>query len=237
MSSRKFELGPKDIVFLVMGPTGAGKSTFINIAFGEDVAEVGHTTTSCTKKPLPIIVDPIPDCPKLEGYRLVLLDTPGFDDTYAQDEEHSKRIAEWLSASRRGGALVGGVLHLHDITAKKCNDTAHRNLPRSSTSTWCNDLKKTLIVTTNWPSCSDAFLEKREQEMKEEHWKTLIDNGLQVWRFQGNYSSAWRVINSLIHRINVSAPSPSSTRRTEINLGPKDIIFPIIGPTGAGKIH
>jgi hypothetical protein len=48
---------------------------------------------------LPIVVDPIPNCPALKGYRLVLLDTPGFDDTHKEDVEILERIAKWLEAS------------------------------------------------------------------------------------------------------------------------------------------
>jgi hypothetical protein len=66
---------------------------------GEDITNVGHSTTSCTKHPLPIIIDPIPECPQLSGYRLVLLDTPGFGDTHEQDVEILKRIAKWLEGS------------------------------------------------------------------------------------------------------------------------------------------
>jgi len=47
---------------------------------------------------LPIIIDPIPNCPKLKGYRLVLLDMPGFDNTHEEDVEILKRIAKRLEA-------------------------------------------------------------------------------------------------------------------------------------------
>jgi predicted GTPase len=45
---------------------------------------------------LPIFVDPIPNRPELEGYRLVLLDGPGFNDAYQEDEKILKLISEWL---------------------------------------------------------------------------------------------------------------------------------------------
>ncbi|KIM39590.1 hypothetical protein M413DRAFT_193656 [Hebeloma cylindrosporum] len=233
MSSKEIKLSPKDIVFAIIGRTGAGKSTFINTAVGQNVTEVGETCTSCTERPLPIIIDPIPNYPALKGYRLVLLDTPGFDhsDGPEQDVKNLERIAEWLDVSQRAGALVGGVLYLYDITIKQFNATERRNLAKPSTSAWCNDMRKTVIVTTNWPSCSDPILEKREQEMKDEHWKTLIEAGLQVRRFQGDSSSAWRVIDSLLDGINASPPISRKGRE----IGPKDIVFPVMGPTGAGK--
>jgi len=59
-------------------------------------------------------------------------------------------------------------------------------------------MRKTVLVTTNWPSDSDALLERREEEMKGEHWKGLIGNGLQVRRFHRDKSSAWNIINHLL---------------------------------------
>jgi hypothetical protein len=59
-------------------------------------------------------------------------------------------------------------------------------------------MRKTVLVTTNWPLDRDAVLEQRETEMKGEHWKTLIEKGLQVHRFHRDKSSAWNIINHLL---------------------------------------
>jgi hypothetical protein len=59
--------------------------------------KVGGNTTSCTTEPCAAYVIPIPHFPDLEGHRLVLLDTPGFDVTFRDDGYNLKRIAEWLA--------------------------------------------------------------------------------------------------------------------------------------------
>ena len=56
---------------------------------------VGHGLTSCTSKLQYEIVNP----PPLKGYRVIIVDTPGFDDTYVDDEEILRRIAVWLASS------------------------------------------------------------------------------------------------------------------------------------------
>jgi len=132
------------------------------------------------------------------------------------------------SQSRRNGALVGGVLHLYDITTKRFNAKARQNLRKPSTSAWCDDMRKTVIVTTNWPSNPDEYLYQREKEMKEKHWQTLIENGLQVWRFLGDYTSAWDVINSLLHHVDLSPTSKLPINGKEIKLGRQDIVFPLV---------
>jgi hypothetical protein len=62
---------------------------------------VGHDTLSCTSKLIAATVDSsnLSAQPSLSGRRVVLVDTPGFDDTYHDDSEILKRIAEWLKLS------------------------------------------------------------------------------------------------------------------------------------------
>ena len=57
---------------------------------------VGHDMTSCTSKLQYEIVD---NPPPLKGHRVIIVDTPGFDDTYVNDEEILRRIAVWLASS------------------------------------------------------------------------------------------------------------------------------------------
>ena len=60
---------------------------------------VGHDIGSCTTDVARIVVDPIPGFPRLKGHRLVLLDTPGFNDTLVDDVVILKRIVAWLADS------------------------------------------------------------------------------------------------------------------------------------------
>jgi hypothetical protein len=55
---------------------------------------VGHGITSCTSKLEAAPVDP-GLLPVQEG-RVVIVDTPGFDDSVHDDSEILRRIAEWL---------------------------------------------------------------------------------------------------------------------------------------------
>jgi len=196
--SSKASKNLKDIVIPVLGPTGSGKSTFINHVVGSEQTKVGNRTTSCTTKPKPVYVDPIPDFPALKGYRLVLLDTPGFDDTYKSDVEILKPIVAWLADSRRRGALIGGVLYLHDISVKRFNSTACQNL-RTFTHLCGDDcMKKTVLVTTNWGLGTNDEFHSRESEMKAKHWTPIIQTGGEVRSFLRNQESAWDIITTLL---------------------------------------
>ena len=57
---------------------------------------IGHDMLSCTS----ILQYEIVDNPHpLEGHRVIIVDTPGFDDTYMDDAEILRRIGVWLASS------------------------------------------------------------------------------------------------------------------------------------------
>ena len=103
---------------------------------------------------------------------------------------------------------------------------------------------KTVLVTTNWPSHRDEVLEQRQKEMKDKHWKRLVEKGLDIRRFQQNRSSAWEIINLLLQRNNADngldlqirpglrTPTPMvppSSSRAQVNISNgKDIIIPYV---------
>jgi len=58
--------------------------------------KVGHDLKSCTAELQPVVIASSQH-PELGGQRLVIVDTPGFDDTYVPDSEILRRIALWLA--------------------------------------------------------------------------------------------------------------------------------------------
>lgn len=77
----------KDQAFVaVLGPTGSGKSSFINQCIGSNVADSGSRLYSITQKPSTYTM-------MLEGKTVHLIDTPGFDDTYVSDIDRLQELA------------------------------------------------------------------------------------------------------------------------------------------------
>ena len=57
---------------------------------------VGHDLSSCTSALQYAVID---NPPPLKDHRVIIVDTPGFDDTYEDDVEILRRIAVWLASS------------------------------------------------------------------------------------------------------------------------------------------
>jgi predicted GTPase len=73
-----------------MGATGSGKTSFVNLASGSDF-RVGGGLKSCTS--VVQVSKPI----ELDDRRIVLVDTPGFDDTNRSDTEILRIISHYLA--------------------------------------------------------------------------------------------------------------------------------------------
>ncbi|KAK7462165.1 hypothetical protein VKT23_007768 [Stygiomarasmius scandens] len=230
-----------DIVIPIMGATGAGKSTFINYILGEDRMEVGHHLTSCTEVLAPTVVIPQKLPRNLKDHRVVIVDTPGFDDTHAEDVEILRRIATWLEKSYRKQMVLGGVIYLHDISQDRFTGTARRNLTMFNHLCGDASLKKVILVTTKWEKFHHIqHAERRETELKEIHWKYMMEHGTEVCRFMTRQSreegrkSAWEIIDATLRR--VSGEKKESRKKTGLQIQ-KELVehYKMIPQTEAGK--
>ncbi|KAG1740794.1 P-loop containing nucleoside triphosphate hydrolase protein [Suillus paluster] len=185
---------PDDIIVPVMGPTGVGKSTFINTAVGEVVTPVGHDLMSCTTK----IQYAFCPCPGDPSRRLVLVDTPGFDNTFLSDTEILRRIAVWLASSYGVDMKLAGVLYLYDICQARMLSTSRRNLDMFRRLCGENAEMNVILVTTKWGEVNKDVGERREQQLKSSFWKDMVAYGSQAVQFDGSHASAWNVMQPIL---------------------------------------
>ncbi|CAJ2505077.1 Uu.00g124710.m01.CDS01 [Anthostomella pinea] len=102
----------------VFGMTGAGKTSFINKATGAQL-EVGGSGNSCTK-------DVQYGETTVNAKKVLLLDTPGFDDSGGRDADIFVEISKWLAVAEASGTSVDGVIIMQPINKPRVTDSEQK---------------------------------------------------------------------------------------------------------------
>lgn len=136
------------------------------------------------------------------GYNIVLVDTPGFDDTYRSDRDILQSLVEWLTRIYKEGTKLSGILYLHRITDVRMQGSATRNLRvfRDLCGEAC--FSNVLLCTTFWDTAAEteSSLEARLTELcqNEEFWGGMIANGSRVCKGPVTRAAAISMIYELI---------------------------------------
>ncbi|KAJ3574198.1 hypothetical protein NP233_g1941 [Leucocoprinus birnbaumii] len=192
------EIEQSDIIIAVVGQSGVGKSTFINIAAGKDILPVNNRL-----KPEPSEVRHI-ECTDSARYgdrRVVFVDTPGFDSE--RDEKKVEKEAEAMDDFSRK-ARISGILYLHRITDPKLTDPPAQRLARLKS--LCEDSvggfpSRVILVTTMWECLPSSNVGEGRQEELQKYWDTYMPRGKApstVQRFQQSSDNAWAIVFALL---------------------------------------
>jgi len=187
-----------DIVIPVMGPTGVGKSTFINALLGSPQMQVGHDLKSCTNNLQHAYINDIPKRPTFKGRRIVIVDTPGFDDTYSDDGEILRRISVWLASSYDADMTLGGVIYLHDISQTRMLGTTRKNFDMFRKLCGDGAAASVILGTTKWGEVHSEVGERREGQLINTYWREMTDRKSRVRRFDNTHKSAWDIVYCIL---------------------------------------
>ncbi|KAF8551123.1 hypothetical protein OG21DRAFT_1513159 [Imleria badia] len=182
------------VAIAVIGVTGSGKSTFINLASGSNLP-VGTSLRSCTTTMESSKFS-------LDGRTVMLIDTPGFDDATPSVLEVLKSISDHFSGLYSQGIKLAGVIYMHCITEDRMRDTSRHNFRMFSK--FCGDtsLRDVLIVANKWPGNENNDGEARDQEspVNDEFFWPAIDKGARMLCHDGSQASAHAVVRHFLHR-------------------------------------
>jgi hypothetical protein len=135
---------------------------------------------------------------KIGGTKVILIDTPGFDDPRQTDSQILEKISRLLSAMYHLKVNLKGVIYLHRITDVR--------FPRSAVKTLdifkeiCGEiaLKNVVLATTRWKGVKERDGVQRELNLCEHFWKDMLDKGSRMVRYHGDGDSAKGIIAGLI---------------------------------------
>lgn len=200
-----------DLIVAIMGPTGSGKSTFINALIGREVASVGDDLESHTAQigHFAFFDSNFPD------RRIIVIDTPGLDDIRTDDREILGRISAWLTRSYGAKTKLAGVVYLHDIHHDQMHVT-RKELSMIEGLCGLEGVMKVVLATTMWGDVTPEAGIRREHILRAKYWKYMLDRGSTMARFDGTQRSAQDIVNSVLARSKRSAtldqpPAPRIT--------------------------
>lgn len=173
-----------------MGPSGSGKSSFINKAVGSDVAGVGHRLFPFTSG---IKTTRITNDSKLSN--VVLVDTRSFDDTENSGARILREVSDWLNEACQTNILLSAILCFHRISDNRVaanHITADPLKHLSMFRKLCGNEPESRIVltTTMWDEVQETVGKNRLVELESTHWKTMIERGSTTFRYWNTQESA-----------------------------------------------
>jgi uncharacterized protein Yka (UPF0111/DUF47 family) len=187
----------RDEIFIaVMGRSGAGKSSFINLASNSSL-KIGEGLESCTESvemSEPFQLEP-------NGRHIRLIDTPGFDDSFKSDADILNTIATFLvDEYKEKKRKLSGIIYFHRISDVRMGASSRRNFVMFQKLCGPAFLANVVLATTRWSEVNPAVGEARENELKTKaaFFKSIIDMGSPVMRYENSFESARNILGHLV---------------------------------------
>ncbi|KAG8853233.1 hypothetical protein FRB91_005199 [Serendipita sp. 411] len=193
-------------VIIVMGPTGSGKSTFIDYAIGGNGEGIGHGIKSRTNE-ITTYKKTLGDTPRT----ITFVDTPGVDD--ASDFGNLGTVAEYCGNIRKSGHRLSKILYLHRISDNRVTTSPVETLKLFAHLLGNHDIPAVIIVTTMWSIVQVHIGQDRLIELKSIFGERMKRTECDFVEFKDTSDSA--------REISLMSPShsPSVTDNPRITLG------------------
>ncbi|KZP29043.1 hypothetical protein FIBSPDRAFT_851874 [Athelia psychrophila] len=186
------EFTPSDKIIAIMGPPGAGKSTFIAKASETDEEGVYHDLQNPQRS-----VRIVRAKAKIDGHPMVFLDVPGFEDGAWSDIQILEQIANCLVEHYKQNIKLAGIVYMHPITKNRMDRTQVGSL-RLFKSICGDSMSGVTIVSSMWGNVNADTGAKREQELVDDYWKEYMTNGCRTKRFHNTRDSAIDIVNDMV---------------------------------------
>lgn len=123
---------------------------------------------------LPDTTDVLEVLCEIDGQAVVLVDTPGFDDTNLSDVDVLTKIADWMRQTYDEGVLLSGIIYLHRISDNRMEGSETLNLRMFKKLCGMDNLKNVILATTMWDLTPEADALRREGNLRDIFWKDML---------------------------------------------------------------
>ncbi|TFK28458.1 hypothetical protein FA15DRAFT_61796 [Coprinopsis marcescibilis] len=205
----------RDVLILLLGPTGSGRSTFIK-EYTNKAVKVGKHLLPCTDEVIPYeATSVLGGYGRLDGRRLLFVDTPGFDGEEINDLMALTKICKWLDERYDVRINVAGILYFTDITLPRM--TVRLQINQNICKILCGEtsLQKVILVTSQWDGLRNEDIptaEIREMSLlKDDRVRVLIDAQAVYRRIQHKPEDPSAIIDHVLKAFMNIAPNPTTT--------------------------
>lgn len=137
--------------------------------------------------------------------RVLLIDTPGFDNSHCSDTEIFQEMVFFLVQAYIAGARLGGILYLHRITHNRVTGFGAHAFNLIKKICGPSAASSVALVTTWWDQLGQGGEQygqgiQREKELleTESFWGSMQQSGSRTMRWHGTSASARSVVASLL---------------------------------------
>ena len=146
----------------------------------------------------------------IDNEQVVLIDTPGFSDTNHSDTEILRRIAEWMKDTYDQGFLLSEIIYLNRIIDIRMEGPSLKNLRMMQQLCGSDSLRNVVLATTMWEKVTNEEGLRREAELEQTFWKSMIDGGATTSKIKTQSAAEARsLVRSMMKN------TPRSTRLQE----------------------
>ncbi|KAH6912049.1 hypothetical protein BKA70DRAFT_1266404 [Coprinopsis sp. MPI-PUGE-AT-0042] len=165
-----FKGGLDDIVLLVMGDLGAGKTTFIKeYTKSEEVVPCHRLTNDAQEVTGYEARAPQEFADQMKDRRLILVDTPGFDGLLTELAIIPK-ISAWFARSYENIIPPTGIIYMHSILDKRAPEDPSKVTRVLSAKPWDEYSCQAIMVTSQWDEAQKQDGPGRERQLKANYW-------------------------------------------------------------------
>ncbi|KAF8451220.1 hypothetical protein BDZ91DRAFT_768456 [Kalaharituber pfeilii] len=186
-------------VILILGLSGTGKTSFIRSVTEDETVMVNDSMVGRIEKVrgYPATID---------GKTFTLVEPPAFDIdfTSAGDwEQVVKDLCMWLQDVNKqlsSPIEITGILYFHRISDDRIAGSSKRALRLLQALCGKNYMRNVRLVTTHWDMVTQDVGEAREQELKSEYWREMLDDGAETVPFQGEKDQGLNILSQLVQK-------------------------------------
>lgn len=140
----------------------------------------------------------------LNGTKAIMIDTPGFDDTFRTDADVLQDVAEILEVTYNCNMKLTGIIYLHRIIDPRMTHGGMRNLAMFRKLCGAEPMSNVILGTTFWSEVKLPIAELRENELRTstdpDYWAEMIEEGARMVRYDNTQAGAKAIVLDMVSR-------------------------------------